>query len=65
MEKNICLSCRFAFRNGKCNRLVVSSMGMTALAVTIRKTINALIMRKETIAETEIMSLLIFIIHNN
>ena len=28
MEKNICLSCRFAFRNGKCNRLVVSSMGM-------------------------------------
>jgi hypothetical protein len=37
---------------------------MTALAVTIRKAINALIMRKETIAETEIMSLLIFIIHN-
>lgn len=62
MEKNICLSCRFAFRNGKCNRLVVSNIGMN---VTIRKTINALIMRKETIAETEIMSLLIFIIHNN
>ena len=28
MEENICLSCRFAFRNGKCNRLVVSSIGM-------------------------------------
>ena len=37
---------------------------MTALEVTIRKTINALIMRKETIAETENISLLIFIIHN-
>jgi hypothetical protein len=38
---------------------------MTALAVTIRKIINALIMRRETIAEIEIISLLIFIIHNN
>lgn len=28
MEKDICLSCRFAFKNGKCNRLVVSCMGM-------------------------------------
>ncbi len=28
MEKDICLSCRYSFRNGKCNRLVVSCMGM-------------------------------------